>query len=48
MVEPVVGNPDYSYQVDAVNNHDLLTQLYNKSFFMKKLSWPLEKRLKQH
>ncbi|PCJ43410.1 MAG: hypothetical protein COA71_00625 [SAR86 cluster bacterium] len=47
IVKPASGNPTYSAAVNAANKQDLLTRLYNKSFFLEKIEFAVAKAIKQ-
>ncbi len=47
VAKPASGNPAYSDQVKTANTQDLLTRLYNKSFFHEKIELAVSKAIKQ-
>lgn len=47
IARPAIGNPSYSDQLFVANSQDLLTTLYNKSFFYEKIELAVSKAIKQ-
>lgn len=47
IVKPASGNPAYSKAIKNADTQDLLTQLYNKSFFHEKIELAIAKAIKQ-